>query len=658
MRFKDFIQEKSTPRPLYVCRPVMNTDDIIAWAKSQGLTSMLEPDDLHVTICYSRKAMSWDVPKTDDRITVPAISDFDEDHKPVRKMEMFGKEHNVLVIQIESPELTDRWQQFLDLGASYDFPDYKPHITISYKAAELAEDIEYIEPYRGKIIFGPEKFKAIDEEWAGEADEIDLTKPLAELISQPSDNLAEAYLEFIGDQRFLNEHTEWAGNVRVTVNPSQAQLEAMCDQYEVRGVCDDKDVFVWDAYAGIHMNVMHALGIPVDYYNNRFFAWMPSFDGRDPEDEFADSAWLDSRDNMRIEAGACIISVRGQQYHSLMNHRAFSRMVRGRRVAEEPNAQRVYRESLFESEAPPPKYFWFITQISPYAKDDDIRFAETTRKLTELATGELTGLRGISGTREIVTQMLDMKGNTAIMMPADAVMRYNEIEQVLYDDPDWLASNNCSALFRLWEKNYDEPFSRENLMINLWNDIVAAYSESSRYLGSVVDNFRSSVCKLFRDEGFRTRIETANDLSKYLHGLMERTVSDRGGYAPRQSDFEQFPLDEFSSKVGSALLRVGRRYSDEGEWLVHSDTFHIPPGSRMLVSIETDMLRRAKAGGDMEGLPSYQQYAVENAQRVLERIREYDLAGRYDLRFIPREKFERVKYGVQGRRYSRRNPPT
>lgn len=234
---------KETPRTLYVSRPVVNTDDIIEWAKSQGLKSMLSSDELHVTICYSKEKFVWgDLKPSKEKLTVAAIKPDDKD-PPVRQMEMFGKEKNVLVLQIESDELHKRWQEFCDEGASYDFPEYKPHITITYNGNDVDVDIDKIEPYQGKIVFGPEKFKKIEKQWAGDADEIDLTESI----------LAEAVA--------VKEH-----DYVILSNPSAQQitvLQSKCRHEEgLRGLLDEGTLYVWDGFYATHGEAARLLGLP------------------------------------------------------------------------------------------------------------------------------------------------------------------------------------------------------------------------------------------------------------------------------------------------------------------------------------------------------------------------------------------------------------
>lgn len=53
------LEGKATPRTLYVCRKLLNADEVLAWARSQGFKDLLSADDLHVTIAYSRTRIDW-----------------------------------------------------------------------------------------------------------------------------------------------------------------------------------------------------------------------------------------------------------------------------------------------------------------------------------------------------------------------------------------------------------------------------------------------------------------------------------------------------------------------------------------------------------------------------------------------------------------------
>lgn len=146
----------AAPRTLYVRRDVLNKDDIISWAKAQGFSSVV--DDLHVTIVYSKKPVDWIQigeawgAEEDGTVTVNAGGP--------RLVERLGE---ATVVLFSSSILQWRHEDAIRNGASHDFPDYQPHITISYEAGDL--DISKMEPYKGKIVLGPEIFEEIDPDY-------------------------------------------------------------------------------------------------------------------------------------------------------------------------------------------------------------------------------------------------------------------------------------------------------------------------------------------------------------------------------------------------------------------------------------------------------------------------------------------------------------
>lgn len=144
----------AAPRPLYVQRKVTNGSDILAWAKDQGFETTVSADDLHVTIAYSRQALDWMKvggdwsSRQDGGLTVAPGG--------ARLVEPLGSE-GAVVLLFNSSELAWRHMQIREAGASWDYEEYQPHVTITYAAGDL--DLSKVEPYRGKIEFGPEIFE-------------------------------------------------------------------------------------------------------------------------------------------------------------------------------------------------------------------------------------------------------------------------------------------------------------------------------------------------------------------------------------------------------------------------------------------------------------------------------------------------------------------
>jgi hypothetical protein len=151
---KDGIVEDAEPRTLYMRRDVVNTAEIVNWARSQGFKNVVS--DLHVTIVYSRAAVDW----------MKVGSTWSSDDKGqmlvqpggARLIEELGD--NAVALLFASSELCWRHEDIIRQGASHDYPDFQPHITITYDPGEV--DITKVVPYRGKIVLGPEIFEEID----------------------------------------------------------------------------------------------------------------------------------------------------------------------------------------------------------------------------------------------------------------------------------------------------------------------------------------------------------------------------------------------------------------------------------------------------------------------------------------------------------------
>ncbi|WP_372382138.1 anti-CBASS protein Acb1 family protein [Xanthomonas sp. NCPPB 1068] len=143
-------------RSLYVRRDVLNAAEIGAWAREQGITDIA--DDLHVTVAYSRQAFDW--------IKAGNASEWSNDGNAEliippggpRATEPLGGMSAVILFA--STQLAWRHEEIVRAGASHDFPDYTPHISLTKAPIDLSK----VEPYRGRIVLGPEIFEEIRED--------------------------------------------------------------------------------------------------------------------------------------------------------------------------------------------------------------------------------------------------------------------------------------------------------------------------------------------------------------------------------------------------------------------------------------------------------------------------------------------------------------
>ena len=149
----DVDDASSPPKPLYVYRQVLNGQAIKDHYEAQGVKVTLDVDDLHVTIVYSRRAVDW------LKMGSPWEAELKVPEGGPRVMQQFN---DAVVLSFANSELEWRQDRMVREGASFDYEEYTPHVTISY-----GEDVDLgtIEAYQGEIILGPEVFQELDTEY-------------------------------------------------------------------------------------------------------------------------------------------------------------------------------------------------------------------------------------------------------------------------------------------------------------------------------------------------------------------------------------------------------------------------------------------------------------------------------------------------------------
>jgi phage-related protein (TIGR01555 family) len=161
-RQADALLTDARPRSLYVQRKLLNAADFLKWAKGAGFDSTVPADELHVTVLYSRQPVDWlkmggDSWNSDDKgqLRVPPGG--------ARIVEPLG-DKGAIVLLFNSSSLSWRHEEMIRNGASHDFDEYQPHVTITYAGSDV--DLEGLEPYRGELLFGPEIFEEVDDGWS------------------------------------------------------------------------------------------------------------------------------------------------------------------------------------------------------------------------------------------------------------------------------------------------------------------------------------------------------------------------------------------------------------------------------------------------------------------------------------------------------------
>jgi hypothetical protein len=155
--------DNAKPRTLYVRRQVLNWRQIATWAREQGFRSTLG-DAMHVTVMFSNTPVDWlKVSPEWSQKPGDLSGELALPEGGPRLLQKLG-DKGAVVLGFNSAELRWRHEAIKDAGARHKFPEFEPHITLTYKPGKV--DVDKVKPYTGPIILGPELFEEVDENWA------------------------------------------------------------------------------------------------------------------------------------------------------------------------------------------------------------------------------------------------------------------------------------------------------------------------------------------------------------------------------------------------------------------------------------------------------------------------------------------------------------
>jgi hypothetical protein len=139
---------------IYINRPLLNASQLTAYAEAVGLRYPLLAVEMHTTLAYSRDPVDW----THGAFIPDPTTILVEGGK--RSIQRFND--GAVVLEFESRLLTQRWSQFIMAGASWDFPDFRAHVTLAY---DTETDVAGLVPPSLTLKFGPERREPLDPNW-------------------------------------------------------------------------------------------------------------------------------------------------------------------------------------------------------------------------------------------------------------------------------------------------------------------------------------------------------------------------------------------------------------------------------------------------------------------------------------------------------------
>jgi len=293
-----------------------------------------------------------------------------------------------------------------------------------------------------------------------------------------------------------------------------------------------------------------------------------------------------------------------------------------------------------------PTVFWMVTSIDEHSE----------KFLEQISTGKLKGVKGISGTKEIVTQWLGIARNAVIVIPAKKFLKLNNVSRIMYDNPHYLVSKNMTTLFRLFDRSPERDYDWFGLMQTVMGYVQWAGKQSKPPSKSVATilyyiEYGTLAATLYgsayKDE--KPNINSIKELAAWVQKTTIKIAENKGKWLVEEA--KDFPTSVWENLIVMALKRIGEIYKSEGEWMIKGDTMEIPNGSTIFIALDVDpksisnQARQEYTQVPKQGAwPDPPKLQTEKrALRLIELTNKYNLSSRYQVNFISMEKFEKYR---------------
>jgi hypothetical protein len=202
----------------------------------------------------------------------------------------------------------------------------------------------------------------------------------------------------------------------------------------------------------------------------------------------------------------------------------------------------------------------------------------------QLAAGVLEGVTGITDSGQVLMlRMLGQNRNAMLIMPGPEVVKLNHLSRVMYDNPEYLMSNDMAAIQRIYGGITDHEYAINRILQAAdkvrpapdWFGRLRSLDVYAADFGTTPINSVLDLAKKWRDTASAAVEKKVEENKKWLDEAEVQEMRNR--YA------EALDLKNLSTLVKAALTVIGKDFVWEGEWILKDKNLRIPNGSRLVL---------------------------------------------------------------------------
>ena len=310
----------------------------------------------------------------------------------------------------------------------------------------------------------------------------------------------------------------------------------------------------------------------------------------------------------------------------------------------------VLKEDSY-TEADVPKVFWMVTSVDKYSMES----------VEQLATGELKGVKGISGSKEIVIQWLGVARNAVLVIPAKEFLEMNNVSRVMYDNPHYLVSKGMAALFRLFNRSPKNDYDWSGIMQTVMDYVLAMSKKMkppNKHMATILYQIDYGTFSpswygtAHKDQ--KPSINTLKDLARWIRNTTVQMAHERKDAGYYLENAEALTDADWAPYIEEAIRAIGQTYKDEGEWLVKDDAMSVPKNSTLFIALDADPKKisdQAREEYAKDPDPDSREFTwsppkvktEKQALATMDLAKSHGLDNHYRLKFISMKKFQEYK---------------
>ena len=266
---------------------------------------------------------------------------------------------------------------------------------------------------------------------------------------------------------------------------------------------------------------------------------------------------------------------------------------------------------------------------------------------------------------------------TIVMNGKDFAEINDSVVKIEYDDPKFFAQDGLKALYRVMEKNQDNKDHAQRVM-----EIIVSITD---------EDFQETMEKITREKASPSEINAmqvffsswevqeamgtalydnleniwnVETLYKTMVPALEKLIASDKIDSWRREILEKYITTDFVSMLMYlGLLKAGKNYEEENEWVVDTNVMNVPPSSTIYIAgpaVKTKKIFNKMKQGDLSKAERFGlKFEMDKMDKIMDAIEKYDLESKYKKIIITdlgtfnaaqrkwQKRKRELKYGIQ-----------